>query len=46
MSFEDPTGINEIKVVEDNKFYNLSGQQVKPQKKGLYIQNGKKKIIK
>lgn len=46
MSFEDSTGINEVKVVEDNKFYNLSGQQVKPAKKGLYIQNGKKKIIK
>ena len=46
MSFEDPTGINEIKAVEDDRYYNLSGQQVKPEKKGLYIQNGKKKIIK
>lgn len=46
MSFDDPTGINEVKAVEDGKFYNLSGQQVKPEKKGLYIQNGKKKIIK
>lgn len=46
MSFEDPTGINEIKAVEDDRYYNLSGQQVKPAKKGLYIQNGKKKIIK
>ena len=46
MSFEDPTGINEVKAVEDDRYYNLSGQQVKPEKKGLYIQNGKKKIIK
>ena len=46
MSFEDPTGINEVSVQEDDRYYNLSGQQVKPEKKGLYIQNGKKKIIK
>lgn len=46
MSFDDPTGINEVSVQEDDRYYNLSGQQVKPEKKGLYIQNGKKKIIK
>lgn len=46
MSFEDPTGINEVFVQEDDRYFNLSGQQVKPEKKGLYIQNGKKKIIK
>lgn len=48
MNFYDsyPTGINEVSVQEDDRYYNLSGQRVKPEKKGLYIQNGKKKIIK
>lgn len=43
---KDVTGIKEVMRQEEDKFYNLSGQQVKPEKKGLYIQNGKKKIIK
>ena len=41
------TGINNVKqTVGDNKYYNLSGQQVENPGKGLYIQNGKKVIIK
>ncbi|MBQ9676652.1 MAG: leucine-rich repeat protein [Prevotella sp.] len=34
------------KSVEDNKYYNLNGQQVTRPTKGLYITNGKKVIIK
>lgn len=41
------TGINNVQqTVGDNKYYNLSGQQVENPGKGLYIQNGKKVIIK
>ena len=43
------TGIAELKTlrkVEDNNFYNLNGQRVSQPKKGLYIVNGKKVIIK
>jgi len=43
------TGIAEIDTllrVEDNKFYNLNGQRVSQPKKGLYIVNGKKVVIK
>ena len=43
------TGIAEIdtlRKVEDNKFYNLNGQRVSQPKKGLYIVNGKKVVIK
>ena len=41
------TGINNVKqTVGDNKYYNLNGQYVENPGKGLYIQNGKKVIIK
>lgn len=43
------TGIAELKPsrkVEDNNFYNLNGQRVSQPKKGLYIVNGKKVVIK
>ena len=46
---EDVTGINEIermKNVENEKFYNLNGQQVAQPTRGLYIVNGKKVVIK
>ena len=33
-------------VVEDNKIYNLAGQQVNKVTKGIYIKNGKKFIAK
>lgn len=48
ISFDgETTGINNVKqTVGDNKYYNLSGQQVENPGKGLYIQNGKKVIIK
>ena len=43
----ETTGINNVQqTVGDNKYYNLSGQQVENPGKGLYIQNGKKVIIK
>ena len=49
--YADPaiaTGINETvqKVQNDGIIYNLNGQAVKTAKKGLYIQNGKKFIVK
>ena len=43
------TGIAELKTlrkVKDNNFYNLNGQRVSQPKKGLYIVNGKKVVIK
>ena len=43
------TGIAELKPsrkVEDNNFYNLNGQRVSQPKKGLYIVNGNKVVIK
>ena len=46
---EDVTGINEIermRNVENEKFYNLNGQQVAQPTRGLYIVNGKKVVIK
>ena len=45
----DVTGIEAVeshKVVNNNVFYNLAGQQVAQPSKGLYIVNGKKVIIK
>jgi hypothetical protein len=39
-------GVEAKKFVEDNKFYNLNGQQVAQPTKGLYIVNGKKVVIK
>lgn len=44
-----PTGIDEIKVEDTrkgNQFYDLSGRKISHPTKGLYIQNGKKIIIK
>ncbi len=48
---DDPTAIDEVKsaaqpVKADNVYYNLNGQRVEKAKKGLYIQNGKKVVIK
>ncbi len=40
------TGVEAKKFVEDNKFYNLNGQQVAQPTKGLYIVNGRKVVIK
>ena len=44
-----PTGIHAIDSkaeAADGPYYNLSGQQVVPQRKGVYIRNGKKVIVK
>ena len=49
IQFEGSTGINEIEQmgnVENEKLFNLSGQQIKSAKKGVYIKNGRKFIIK
>ncbi|MBQ7511129.1 MAG: hypothetical protein IJU11_00115, partial [Prevotella sp.] len=45
---DDITAINSVRgdVVNDNRYYTLSGQQVAQPTKGLYIVNGKKVIIK
>ena len=49
-SFDEATGVKELKsskIEELKSYYNLKGQRVeKPVKKGLYIQNGKKVVIK
>lgn len=50
MSFNDDetTAVNEIvrESVADDRYYNLSGQQVKTPTKGVYVKNGKKVIVK
>jgi hypothetical protein len=50
LSFEETTDVKELKSsrIEGLKsYYNLKGQRVEaPVKKGLYIQNGKKKVVK
>ena len=45
---EEVTAIESLEVVGKNngKLYNLAGQEVKNAQKGLYIQNGKKIIVK
>ena len=43
----DVTGIQNIqRTAEDGKCYNLNGQRVVSPKKGLYIKNGKKVVVK
>jgi hypothetical protein len=50
MSFngDETTAVNEIvrESVADDRYYNLSGQQVKTPTKGVYVENGKKVIVK
>ena len=42
-----PTGINEIATdAEDSPIYNLQGIKTKTAKKGVYIQNGRKVVVK
>ncbi len=48
-SDDDPTGINSVSLekVGDGKYYTIDGQSVTtPKKKGIYIVNGKKVVIK
>ena len=44
----DPSGIEELKnsKVEELKYYDLNGRQVKTPRKGVYIINGKKVLVK
>ena len=44
----ETTGIGNVQreTVSDDRYYNLNGQQVTAPKKGLYIKNGKKVMIK
>lgn len=44
---EGSSGINEVRGKEgrDDKYYDLSGRQVKTPRKGIYILNGKKVIV-
>ena len=43
----DPTGIKNVKAnVEDGAYYNLAGQKVADPKKGVFIHNGKKIVMK
>ena len=46
--FEDATGIATIEngMLTNDRYYNLSGQRVDSPKKGLYIVNGKKVVVK
>ncbi len=51
ITFEDGettsiAGVEAKRFVEDNKFYNLNGQQVAQPTRGLYIVNGRKVVIK
>lgn len=43
---EQTTGIRTITSSEDGKYFDLQGRGVKPTKKGLYIKDGKKVVIK
>ena len=46
--FEDATGIATIEngMLTNDRYYNLSGQRVNNPKKGMYIVNGKKVVVK
>ena len=42
------TGINDVQrsTVNDQRFYDLSGREVRKPARGLYIVNGQKRIVK
>ena len=43
----EATGISEVKAAQnDGEIYNLSGLRITAPTKGLYIQNGRKMIVK
>ena len=48
MAFGQSTGIssNNCKAISDNCYYDLQGRRVAQPRKGLYIRNGKKEIVK
>ena len=46
---QEASGIEGLEVIatsNNGKIYNLNGQEVKSASKGLYIQNGKKYVVK
>ena len=48
-SFDEATGIrdNNREIITNNRYYDLQGRSVEtPAKKGLYINNGKKMVVK
>lgn len=48
MNLGDASGIHTVEkpVINDNKVYTLTGQQTKTPRKGIYIKNGKKYVVK
>ena len=46
IAFDEATVINDVRTCSDNRYYNLSGQQVETPTKGVYVKNGKKVIVK
>jgi len=46
ISFGDATAIKDVRMCDDDRYYNLSGQQVKAPAKGVFVKNGKKIIVK
>ena len=48
IGFDEPTGVESIAAEKqmNNEIYNLQGQRINTAKKGLYIINGKKMVIK
>jgi hypothetical protein len=46
IAFDEVTVINDVRTCSDDRYYNLSGQQVKAPAKGVFVKNGKKVIVK
>ena len=46
IAFDEATVINDVRACSDDRYYNLSGQQVETPTKGVYVKNGKKVIVK
>jgi hypothetical protein len=46
IAFDEATVINDVRTCSDDRYYNLSGQQVETPTKGVYVRNGKKVIVK
>ena len=46
IAFDEATVINDVRTCSDDRYYNLSGQQVETPTKGVYVKNGKKVIVK
>lgn len=46
MSSDDLTGINNVTIQSDGKYYNLNGLRVETPSKGVYIKDGKKVVVK